>query len=325
MLGWRRYLITGILILLIFISLTILFTSRVLAYKDQDKVPPGVSVCGVEIGQLSKEEAVFRLKTSLPDRGGKHLEFVTQEESIRLPCEKYGIDYDYEGIVSHAIYGNQEGIKAFTYHTWMRGGKLELSPKMLWNADVLPEILWEVKQQVNRPSQDARVVFKDDTLEYIPQKNGYTVEEKGTLANLREALDQGRLKGIKIEVKIELPRVKMEDIKTVKDLLGVHVTSFNPQEKNRTANLEKARKTVDGTLVWPGEVFSLDKCLGPRLKEAGYYAAPILAGSKGVAYGVGGGICQVATTLYNAVIQTDLKVIERKAHSQPSPADKGIL
>jgi len=121
---------------------------------------------------------------------------------------------------------------------------------------------------------------------------------------------------VSIAFKTVYPRVKLDDIKTVKDTLGVYVTTFDPNQKARTNNLKLAAASIDGTIIMPDQVFSLNEALGPRSEKDGYQKAPVFANNR-VVQDVGGGICQVATTLYNAVLQAGLEIIERRPHSRP--------
>jgi len=93
-------------------------------------------------------------------------------------------------------------------------------------------------------------------------------------------------------------------------------TTVKDPELNRNHNIALAASMIDGFQLQPGEVFSFDKVLGPRLKSEGYKDARVIRGGKSVP-GVAGGICQVSTTLYNAVLRAGLEIIERHPHSQP--------
>jgi vancomycin resistance protein YoaR len=92
-------------------------------------------------------------------------------------------------------------------------------------------------------------------------------------------------------------------------------TFFDPSNIARATNIAQAAKIVDGTIVRPGEVFSLNAVLGPRTVNRGFDYAPVIAGDGVLRLGVGGGICQYATTLFNAVFFAGLPVVERHAHS----------
>ena len=111
-------------------------------------------------------------------------------------------------------------------------------------------------------------------------------------------------------------------------MLGKYTTHFNPGEEGRTANVRLAAKAVDGQVLMPGDTFSLNKTTGERTPAKGYQVAKIFVklpdeAKSQIVDGVGGGVCQVSSTLFNAVLRTNgkgsgrLKVVERNHHSLP--------
>lgn len=86
--------------------------------------------------------------------------------------------------------------------------------------------------------------------------------------------------------------------------------------KDRTTNLRIASETISGTILQPGETFSFNKVVGKRTSAKGYKEAHIFTGSQGTAMGLGGGVCQVASTMFNATLLANLSIVERHQHSQ---------
>jgi len=102
----------------------------------------------------------------------------------------------------------------------------------------------------------------------------------------------------------------------VKGLLGSYTTRFDPSMTSRTYNVSVAAKAFDEMLVLPGHEVSFNKVVGPRSSEAGYKNAPVIVNNEFVD-GLGGGVCQVSTTLYNAVLLANLDIVKRTCHSLP--------
>ena len=90
-------------------------------------------------------------------------------------------------------------------------------------------------------------------------------------------------------------------------------TSYSTKNQKRTTNLRLAANKINGTVLMPGETFSYNKVVGERTIAAGYQEAPIYVSGK-VVDGLGGGICQITTTLYNAVVYANLEIVERSNH-----------
>ena len=121
------------------------------------------------------------------------------------------------------------------------------------------------------------------------------------------------------EMKIKLikdePEITTANLneKLFKDKLGTHKTTYNASNTNRSTNLSLAANSINGIILLPGEEFSYNEALGERTAARGYKEAHVYSGGE-VVDGLGGGICQISSTLYNAVLKADLEVTNRKGH-----------
>lgn len=107
------------------------------------------------------------------------------------------------------------------------------------------------------------------------------------------------------------------------DLLSEYGTSFNEQNLNRSQNIKIATTKINGTVVLPGKVFSYNDTVGYRTESEGFMLAPMYIEGK-LVDGIGGGVCQVSSTLYNAVLSANLEIVERKSHQfMPAYIDVG--
>lgn len=118
-----------------------------------------------------------------------------------------------------------------------------------------------------------------------------------------------------IPLKITHPEITTDKIGSegFPDLLAEFSTNYNPGAKDRTTNLRLASNKINNTVVLPGETFSYNKVVGKRTTEAGYKEAPSYTGGK-VVNDIGGGICQITSTLYNAVVLANLDIVSRSNH-----------
>jgi vancomycin resistance protein YoaR len=125
--------------------------------------------------------------------------------------------------------------------------------------------------------------------------------------------------------RVEAPRIKLYP-RVDKELLanirsariGTYVTFFNKNNKQRTKNIYLAAEAINNTVIFPGETFSFNGVVGNRTAAKGYLRAPIIIKGE-LSEGIGGGICQVSSTLFNAIDNAGLKVIERYSHSRRVP------
>ena len=128
-----------------------------------------------------------------------------------------------------------------------------------------------------------------------------------------------------IELNYTEPNITINDLgkEAFPDLLASFSTKYVTSNKDRTTNLRLAASKIDGTVVMPGEIFSYNKVVGKRTIAAGYKEAAIYQDG-GVTSGLGGGICQISTTLYNAAIQANMEIEERRNHMfVPSYSEAG--
>ncbi len=119
---------------------------------------------------------------------------------------------------------------------------------------------------------------------------------------------------IQLDVAEEQPKGSAEELAEVKDILGTFTTSYKTSKAGRSANVENGCKLINGITLYPGEEFSTYQAVAPFSEANGYYMAGSYVSGK-VVDSLGGGICQVSTTLYNAVLKAELEVTERHNHS----------
>lgn len=175
----------------------------------------------------------------------------------------------------------------------------------------------ELFSQINREPQDATTVVENNIVRVVPHVTGRSIE-KPVLAGILEEL-KGKENVEKIlPVAFTEPEFTTEKVQSLlfKDTLATMNTSFstsNENNKNRAENIKLAVSKIDGRILAPGEIFSFNDVVGPRTAEGGYKAAHAYVGGK-VIDDIGGGICQVSSTLYNAVLFSDLEVVERRNH-----------
>ena len=167
-----------------------------------------------------------------------------------------------------------------------------------------------IHKEIYKEAQNASI--SKDPIEVKPHVNG--VDFAILQEEIEQMLQEEKEEYI-IPLVITIPEVTLEKLgkEAFPHLLGTFSTTYNIQNENRVTNLELASEKVDGTIVLPGEVFSYNKIVGERTISKGYKEAAVYSGGK-VIDGVGGGICQLSSTLYNAVIYANLEITERSNH-----------
>lgn len=169
----------------------------------------------------------------------------------------------------------------------------------------------EVYAKVHKEPVDAS--YKEGaTFEVINEVNGLDFD-KEEAKSLYIALKPGET--AKVDLKVTEPKIKVADLGDVlfKTLIATYTSKYDISDKNRVTNLEVAANRCNNTVLYPGDEFSYNKALGHRTTANGYKMGNSFAGGK-VVQTIGGGICQVSSTLYNAVLRAGLTITDRTAH-----------
>jgi len=146
--------------------------------------------------------------------------------------------------------------------------------------------------------------------ELVAGEVGITVDIEATLKRVLAAGSGEQVQALRI---ITPPCHQQNELQDLKQKLGQFATWYRGSP-GRLSNIKMACSAINFTVLWPGETFSFNKVVGPRTMNEGYHLAPIMLDEELVP-GVGGGVCQVATTLYNTARLAGLPIIERNTHS----------
>ncbi len=171
-------------------------------------------------------------------------------------------------------------------------------------------------KEVYRDPQDATCVTGEKNFEIVPAVVGRKLDATAA----KNALDNLKEDGETITIALELtqPKITTAQLKAnlFKNTLATATSVYNSSQVDRSANVIKAVQYINGVIIAPGKTFSYNEAVGPRTQARGFRNAQIYV-NNAVEMGMGGGICQVSSTLYNAVLKADLTVVQRKAHSLP--------
>lgn len=177
-------------------------------------------------------------------------------------------------------------------------------------VDPDPIDLEKIRKEIYKEPKNA-YVSKNPT-EVHTHVNG--VDFKISIEEAQKLLEEDKEEYV-IPLKITTPEKTIKDLgeEAFPSLLSTYTTRYDPSNKNRSNNLSIAADKIDGTIMMPGETFSYNKIVGARTIEAGYKSAGAYAGGK-LVQDIGGGICQVSSTLYNTALLANLEIVDRSNH-----------
>ena len=264
-------------------------------------IPEGVTIEGIPIGGIKPKTAREILPQLIPD-----YRFTLHDRTLDVPLSKLGIKPKIDEAVYQAAYvqAPADGLDIKLNYQYKPQEVFKKLSQLLAEEKVAP---------VN-----ARVAVREQgKISVIPAVYGKRPDLHASFKRMEIALRERTLvsKVYYLPVEPEWAAAAVEQIKP-ETVIARYTTYFNPRDKGRTANLKLASAAVDGTMILPGEVFSFNGVVGVRSEEKGYQEAKVVVNGEFVP-GLGGGICQVSTTLYNAVLRAGFPIKERRKHSLP--------
>lgn len=304
-------------LLAIVIAFGALASGVMVAVLNSKTIYPNVRVDGIDIGGLSKQEAKERL-TSL-SKAASHRKFYLRcmGQTWELSMSQLGAKVDIEGIVQTAYMIGREGSLPHRMNeiigTWCRG--VEMPMVYSFSPSAAEQAIQELARNIDHDPVDARLVVDGGHVRAIPEKPGLRLDVKLTLERITKAMNTGG-DSIDLPVKTVQPKVRQSDFSGITGVIASYSTKYRTWQRDRTHNLVTAAGALNGTLIKPGEVFSYNEVVGPRQPSRGYRKAPIFVRGE-VEQGIGGGVCQVSTTLYNAALLANMEIVSRAHHSRP--------
>jgi len=290
-----------------------------LRFAESDKICQGVTVSRIKIGGLTRNQASGMLQTWASERSHKNITLIALDHRWSGTPAAFGARLDWKSAIGKAFAVGREGTMLDRVTAvFTQGGKgKQIEMPLLIDEKRIYKALKKVSRAVNVPHKDARVHIIDSQIQIEQDSCGVKLDKDAAVKAIRDGFDAGT-RVIQLPVITDVPDVRAQDVKGIDSIISSFTTSFNPGKHERTHNLSLASHAIDGTVLMPGQVFSYNDTVGPRLVSRGYQTAQIYVKGK-LEDGLGGGICQVSTTLYNSVLLAGLRVKERSPHAQVVP------
>lgn len=258
------------------------------------------------------------------------LELVTVLDSAVLETRVDEIAAAVEQPMAPSAYSCAEGVvtldKGQTGYSLDREGLLELLDTRLRTADFSP-VEGRLKESAPQPlsasaiAQSVNTEVVQTTLDLASDPTGGTVRAGTPGIHVEESALQAAINSPNrhetVSCTITQPDYTASEYQALlfRDVLGECTTDFNPGNKNRTTNVLLATDFCNGVLLMPGDVFSYNDVVGERTAARGFKEATIYVGNS-AEDGLGGGVCQVTSTIYYAALRADVKIVEHWAHSR---------
>lgn len=291
-------------------------------FSTNGRILNGVTVSNCKIGGLKVEDASRVLTDSLAPLPENKVVLNYNSRKVTVVLGALGFQADIPATIKKAYLVGRSGSiwsRIMTRLKLYRKG-FDFKPVVKYNRQTLDSFYRLLDASIAiEPVRSAFTVDREGIVSFTPSREGRAVEYR-TLTNLLEqAFCNPGIRQINIPIKTVIPPLNEADIENwgLNQVLGIYSTKFDPNQADRVENIKIACSAIDNSLIYPGQNFSFNTWVGPRATEAGYKEAPTIFMGKLIP-GVGGGICQVSSTLYNAVLLANLRVLQRRNHTIPS-------
>lgn len=301
------------------ISLFYIFANKsyALAAEDEERICKGVFIDNIEISGMTKAEAEATMKNFLYDLQSKKIAIIA-DQPVYKTLSEIGYTYEPNNYIDQAFGLVTSGnlIKKYKdYKDIEHGGKV-YPLTFTFDEDRVHEIVkLEVRSHELQPV-NATYSRNNGEFVYTEHRVGSRVDVDKTVDAIIEKLKNWDRKDIFIEAAMMevMPEYQVEDLKKSNKLLGEFTTEFKDSTEDRAINVANGAKLINNTVLYPGQEFDSLAHLEPFNTYNGYAVGGAYRYGE-IVESIGGGACQVTSTLYNAVLYSELEIVERSAHS----------
>ena len=279
-----------------------------------DKIAENVIVNGINLGGMTKEEAKNKIKVF----DTNEFTLSSEERSWKLNLDELNFEYDISKTVENAYKVDRSGnifSNMFDMAKSMMGHETNVRVAIEYDKAKAKEELDKIRKDVDREKENAKINTDNDKITIVPEKNGVVLNEAETNKAIEKRLSANKFKTEAV-VKLDEPKIKKSDLEGMDKALGTSVTTFK-NNYNRTENIKIATNASSGVILKPGQEYSFNTIVGKRNKANGYKSAPVIVQGE-MQEDLGGGVCQVSSTLYNAALKSGMKIVNVKNHTIPS-------
>ncbi len=290
--------------------------------EESTIIEEGVYIGGVSVGGMTMQEATDAVNAHVEEWKTQTITLVGPKGSIELTLGEMGITADVETAVEHASGTAKSGnlITRFMLLKDLESENAFIDLTVSIDKQATGNLIYDKLDELNITAVDCGLKKEGDQFIFVPGQSGEEIDIVTSVNALSELMktdgQDGTIEYTEFALTSALvePRGSEEELAMVKDLLGSYSTDFSSSNSGRKKNVTTGCEKLNGTLLYPGDVLSVYAITSPYTTENGYGMGGAYSNGE-LIESIGGGICQVSTTLYNAVIRAELKITQRNSHS----------
>ena len=317
---WLKKSCGGVLLCLLTLTLGTAANSITVRAQNEEAIKTGIFADELDLSGMTSGEASAAIENYIEELKSVEITLLAaQDEEVTVTAGDLGISWANPELVEEALSLGTQGNVIERYKSLM---DLEHESKIFdieldFDIQAINNVLTEQCTQYDQEAVDMSLVRKNGGFEIVQGVTGYMLDVETSIDKVYDYLTQEwdhQACSISLDVAVDEPQGSEEELSQVQDVLGSFTTSFSSSGTARSANVSNGCSLINGTVLYPGEEFSSYDKVSPYTQENGYYMAASYLNGR-VVDSLGGGICQVTTTLYNAVLNAELEVTERHNHS----------
>lgn len=288
--------------------------------KFDNRILNGIKIENVDLSGKTKEDALNILKSKYSDvTANKKINIKTKDRNYKINYSEIGAKYNISETVEEAIkYGKDLNI--ISKYKVIKDPKVKpYNLKLSYDIKPIEKVIDTIAKDVNRDAKNASIKLVNGNFQVVPEECGQELERDKLKQEIIANIDNIANTELNVDAPIKSvnAKIKGDSLKSVNSKIASFSTDFTSSSYPRATNVRVATKSINGTILMPGDVFSFNDIVGQRTKARGYQEAGVIVNQK-LEKGLGGGVCQVSSTLYNAILKANLKTTERVHHTFPS-------
>ncbi len=285
--------------------------------KIEPKIQPNVSLEGILVGGLTRKEAAYKIRVWWQSQKVKPLKLVWLGHSETFPSMTPSqLDVTIDDIASVDQLPIQSPMMLAEHWVHQTPSAPANYQVLFKRAGIDPSSAYrQILSCLPKPRAAKVIYIPNKGLQKTPEIPAVQLDSAGILPAVSQAEINGT-QTVDLPIQADKKLVTNADLAKITDFISSYTTHHPKLMYDRNQNIATAAETINGTVLLPGEEFSFNKVVGKRTTAKGYKQAMVFKDGKD-SVGIGGGICQVSTTLYNTVLLGGLQIVERQNHSMP--------
>lgn len=286
-----------------------------------DRIYPGMKVQGIDLSGKTKEEAIKIIEDDYKKNiQNKKIVITAGDKQYNINYGDLNLKFNIDETVNNVL---KEGKDKSTFEKFKmikNNASKEHEIKFTYDTNVIDNNINVIASELNKPKVEATISKSGSGFNITPEQMGSKLDTKALKDEIIKKISESKLeeKEIKVNGKLieEKPKITKEELQKINTLISTFSTSYAGSTIDRATNIEIGTRAVDGTVLMPGDSFSFNTIVGNTTPDKGYMEGVVIVGDK-LEKDYGGGICQVSSTLHNAVLRMGILPDSRLNHNLP--------